>query len=104
MTSHTDPVPSCHSVMVGTWIPTEKDKKAGRLPGYGVTINILFPYECEQEQESYHVLSSINFYNRSTSILEVSPGENVHCRNQQPFPATNPNNLGNVLKMPIYKA
>lgn len=104
MTTHKANVPSCHNVMVGKWIPSAVDIQAGRLPGYGVTTNILFPYECGLEPVTYNVLNSFNFYNRSTSILAVSPGKNVHCRNQRPFPVTNPNNLGNVQKMPIYKA
>jgi basic endochitinase B len=34
------PKPSCHDVMTGQWTPTDADKADGRLPGYGVTINI----------------------------------------------------------------
>ncbi|GMN62052.1 hypothetical protein TIFTF001_031139 [Ficus carica] len=94
-------IPSCHDALVGKWTPTKEDLEAGRLPGYGVTINILFPYECGNETE-YNVRNSINFYNRSTGILEVGPGENVNCSNQKPFPQID--NLRNVIKMPIYEA
>lgn len=36
-----DDEPSCHAVMTGKWQPTEKDRRLGRHPGFGMTINIV---------------------------------------------------------------
>eukprot|EP01018_Ginkgo_biloba_P031882 Gb_10245 [translate_table: standard] len=33
--------PSAHEVIVGKWVPTKNDTKSFRLPGFGMTINIL---------------------------------------------------------------
>jgi chitodextrinase len=35
------PIPSCHDVMVGKWQPDAEDRKLGRRPGFGMTINII---------------------------------------------------------------
>ena len=34
-------VPSCHSVMVGEWAPSSEDTAKGRVPGFGLTINVI---------------------------------------------------------------
>ncbi|MFI3449541.1 glycoside hydrolase family 19 protein, partial [Klebsiella pneumoniae] len=35
------PKPSCHDVITDIWRPSEADKAAGRLPGYGMTTHII---------------------------------------------------------------
>ncbi|RWR90607.1 chitinase 1 [Cinnamomum micranthum f. kanehirae] len=35
------PKPSCHDVITGGWTPSDADRAAGRLPGYGVITNII---------------------------------------------------------------
>ena len=36
-----DSEPSCHAVMTGQWRPDAKDRRLGRRPGFGMTINII---------------------------------------------------------------
>ena len=50
------PKPSCHDALVGNWVPTEKDLKCGRKPGFGVTINIVNGGERKRFQVNEHVL------------------------------------------------
>ena len=38
---HQKPKPSCHEVMCGKWIPTKEDIDLKRVPGFGMTINII---------------------------------------------------------------
>ena len=33
--------PSCHDVITGRWAPGADDRRAGRLPGYGLLTNII---------------------------------------------------------------
>jgi chitinase len=33
--------PSCHAVMTGQWQPNANDRRLGRRPGFGMTINII---------------------------------------------------------------
>ena len=35
------PKPSCHDIMVGKWIPSKEIQLKGRLPGFGVTVNVI---------------------------------------------------------------
>ncbi|MBA0799319.1 hypothetical protein Gohar_009842 [Gossypium harknessii] len=79
------PKPSCHSVMTGEWIPSANDVAAGRLPGYGVTTNIINGgLECGHGPD-YRVESRIKFYERYCDILGVSYGPDLDCYNQRPF-------------------
>ncbi|KAL2645314.1 hypothetical protein R1flu_012901 [Riccia fluitans] len=76
--------PSSHAVMTGSWIPTGSDNSANRRPGFGVTINIINGgLECNRD--SAQANRRIEFYKNFCRILNVSPGENLDCRNQQPF-------------------
>ncbi|MBA0766511.1 hypothetical protein Gotri_015545 [Gossypium trilobum] len=79
------PKPSCHSVITGEWIPSANDVSAGRLPGYGVTTNIINGgLECGHGPDS-RVESRIKFYERYCDILGVSYGPDLDCYNQRPF-------------------
>ncbi|PPD89351.1 hypothetical protein GOBAR_DD13715 [Gossypium barbadense] len=79
------PKPSCHSVMTGEWIPSEDDVAAGRLPGYGVTTNIINGgLECGRGPDS-RVDDRIKFYETYCDILGVSYGLNLDCYYQRPF-------------------
>ncbi|MCD9560372.1 Chitinase 1 [Datura stramonium] len=78
--------PSCHDVMVGKWAPSPSDLKANRLPGFGVTINIFNGNnECGHGHDD-NAQNRIGFYKWYCQILGVSPGENIDCDNQTPFP------------------
>lgn len=79
------PKPSCHDVMTGQWMPSSTDAAANRLPGYGVTTNIINGgVECGQG-EVETVRHRIGFYERYCDLLGVSMGENLDCHNQRPF-------------------
>ncbi len=75
------PKPSAHAVMVGSWIPTPDDKSAGRLPGFGMTINIINGgAECGRPATSA-VIARISFYENFARLLGVDPGSNLYCGN-----------------------
>lgn len=79
------PKPSCHDVMIGQWTPSECDKSAGRVPGYGVTTNIINGgIECGIGPNIY-VENRIGFYKRYCDMLGVSYGDNLDCFNQKNF-------------------
>ncbi|THU62426.1 hypothetical protein C4D60_Mb01t05030 [Musa balbisiana] len=79
------PKPSCHNVITGKWMPTNADRAAGRLPGYGVITNIINGgLECGKGSDS-SVADRIGFYKRYCDLLGVSYGDNLDCYNQRPF-------------------
>ncbi|XP_020079846.1 basic endochitinase C-like [Ananas comosus] len=78
--------PSCHDVITDRWIPSDFDIQRGRLPGFGVTTNIINGMlECGHGIDS-RVAHRIGFYKRYCDILGVSYGDNLDCYNQWPFP------------------
>ncbi|RWR90610.1 chitinase 1 isoform X3 [Cinnamomum micranthum f. kanehirae] len=78
------PKPSCHDVITGSWTPSDADRAAGRLPGYGVITNIINGgLECGKGIDS-RVADRIGFYERYCDILGVSYGDNLDCSNQMP--------------------
>nr|CAB3469083.1 unnamed protein product [Digitaria exilis] len=82
------PKPSCHDVMTGRWAPSPNDIAAGRLPGYGVTTNIINGgLECGFGGPDARVESRIGFYKRYCDLLGVSYGDNLDCYNQRNFAA-----------------
>ncbi|KAJ8618292.1 hypothetical protein MRB53_014478 [Persea americana] len=79
------PKPSSHDVITGSWTPSDADRAAGRLPGYGVITNIINGgLECGKGTDS-RVEDRIGFYKRYCDILGVSYGDNLDCYNQRPF-------------------
>ena len=79
------PKPSCHDVITGRWTPSNADRTAGRLPGYGTITNIINGgLECGKGAND-KVASRIGFYKRYCDILKVSYGDNLDCYNQRPF-------------------
>ncbi|XP_057957965.1 basic endochitinase-like [Malania oleifera] len=86
MVAH-EPKPSLHDVMVGNWTPSDNDLSVGRVPGFGLTTNIVnggieCGYPSEQEQDR------IQHYKRCCEILGVDPGDNLSCSDQQPYGLT----------------
>ncbi|KAK8626677.1 hypothetical protein V6N13_134310 [Hibiscus sabdariffa] len=80
------PKPSCHAVMTGEWRPSNNDIAAGRLPGFGVTTNIINGgLECGRPGPDSRVESRIGFYKRYCDMLGVTYGSNLDCYNQRPF-------------------
>ncbi|XP_077246120.1 basic endochitinase-like [Tasmannia lanceolata] len=77
--------PSCHDAITSRWTPSNEDKTAGRLPGFGVSTNIINGgLECGKGN-NVAVANRIGFYKRYCDILGVSYGTNLDCYNQKPF-------------------
>jgi basic endochitinase B len=83
------PKPSCHDVMTGHWRPSAADVAAGRLPGYGVTTNIINGNQCGPGSSHYLDDNAVGFYKHFCDKLGMSYGENLDCRNQRPFDQDN---------------
>ncbi len=66
------PKPSAHDVMVNKWTPNELDKTKNRIPGLGMTVNIINGgVECGQGTEKPQVLDRIGYYERFTDIYQI---------------------------------
>jgi hypothetical protein len=77
--------PSCHDVMVGGWSPSANDVALGRKPGFGQTINIINGYyECGTSWGA-EGQNRVNYYKDLSGSLNVSPGENLDCKNAIPY-------------------
>jgi basic endochitinase B len=73
------PKPSCHDVMTGKWTPSGADMAAGRVPGFGMTINIINGgLECSMPTNA-KVEDRVKFYQRYTQLIGVDPGPNLYC-------------------------
>lgn len=79
------PKPSAHDVMTGGWVPDDADEAAGRLAGFGATINIINGgLECNRPTDG-RVEDRVLFYRRYCELLGVDPGPNLYCDEMQPF-------------------
>ncbi|XP_057756235.1 endochitinase A2-like [Arachis stenosperma] len=77
--------PSSHDVITGRWTPSDADRAAGRVPGYGVITNIINGgVECGHGWDA-RVEDRIGFYKRYCGIFGVSTGDNLDCYNQASF-------------------
>ncbi|KAG2606942.1 chitinase 1-like [Panicum virgatum] len=83
------PKPSCHDVMTGQWSPPSADVATGRLPGYGLTTNIINGNQCGPGSSHYLDDNAVGFYKHFCDKLGVSYGENLDCRNQRPYDQDN---------------
>lgn len=71
--------PSAHDVMIGKWQPNEKDKAAGRTPGFGMTIVIVNgALECNKGEDNYSMKDRIGFYQFFLKKLGTSD-DNCAC-------------------------
>lgn len=83
MTPRSPEQPSCHDVVTGRWTPTAADRAASRVPGYGLTTNILTGgFQCARGSTGG---GRVRFYKRYCDILGVSYGPNLDCDYQDPF-------------------
>jgi hypothetical protein len=78
------PKPSCHSVMTGMWQPSDADKKANRLSGFGLTFNIINAKHCG-EHASEMAKKRYEIYEYMCYFFKVEKGENCYCHNQMPY-------------------
>jgi chitinase len=79
------PKPSAHDVMTGQWTPSSADLDLGRLPGFGMTTNIINGgLECGMPTNS-KVEDRVAFYLRFTDMLAASPGEDLYCDEMAPY-------------------
>jgi hypothetical protein len=79
------PKPSAHDVMAGNWQPSAQDEQLGRLPGFGMTTNIINGgLECAQPNNA-SVADRIGFFDRYTGMLGTDMGENVDCDMMTPY-------------------
>jgi len=69
--------PSAHDVMTGKWQPAAADRAANRIPGFGMTINIVNgPVECGKGENVYSMNDRIGFYSYFLDQLGVTDD---HC-------------------------
>ena len=78
------PKPSCHSVMTGEWQPADADKKNNRLPGFGLTLNIINAKHCgknasDMAQKRYQTYEYLCHY------FNVDMGSHHACDQQIPY-------------------
>jgi hypothetical protein len=78
--------PSAHDVMTGKWQPTADDKAAGRVPGFGLTINIVNgPIECGKGDNG-SMNDRIGFYQHFLQALGASdPNCACSCGKMKPY-------------------
>lgn len=80
------PKPSCHEVITGKWIPSEKDVQNGRLPGFGATVNVINGgVECGSGTDLEKTNYRYQYYNYFCTYFQVSVGDHLKCTNQKPF-------------------
>ncbi len=79
------PKPSAHDVMTGAWTPSAADTTAGRVPGFGMTINIINGgLECNQPTDG-RVEDRVAFFTRYVGILATTTGPNLYCDQMQSY-------------------
>ncbi|MDY8136977.1 glycoside hydrolase family 19 protein [Aquimarina sp. 2201CG5-10] len=87
------PKPSAHAVMINQWTPNELDQTKNRIPGLGMTVNIINGgVECGQGTEKAQVLDRIGYYERFTDIYNIGTDmDGVHdlsdcgCKDMSPY-------------------
>eukprot|EP00930_Biecheleria_cincta_P019059 TRINITY_DN1465_c0_g1_i4.p1 TRINITY_DN1465_c0_g1~~TRINITY_DN1465_c0_g1_i4.p1 ORF type:complete len:546 (-),score=95.76 TRINITY_DN1465_c0_g1_i4:379-2016(-) len=80
------PKPSCHEVMAGNWQPSAADTAAGRMPGFGMTTNIINGgLECNMPTNA-KVTDRVEFYKRYAGILNVAlDTASLYCDQMQSY-------------------
>lgn len=79
--------PSAHDVMTGKWQPSAADKAAGRVPGFGMTINIINgKIECGKGDNVGSMNDRIGFYQYFLKKLGASdPDCACSCGKMKPY-------------------
>lgn len=77
-------IPSIHNVITGEYVPTQADINAGRLPGFGLTIDIINGgLECGTATPQ--AANRVTYFKQFCSLLGVDPGPNLTCENMTPY-------------------
>lgn len=78
--------PSAHDVMTGKWQPSAADRAKGRIPGFGMTTNIINgPVECGKGNNE-GMNDRIGFYKYFLQKLNISDNNCAcSCAKMQPF-------------------
>ncbi|MDR3188153.1 MAG: chitinase [Prevotellaceae bacterium] len=77
------PKPSCHDVMTGGWQAGDMDVDANRLPGFGLTLNIINASQCGKASE--HAQKRYDLYDRYCKYFGTPKGDNCECVDQLPY-------------------
>ncbi|KAG0619449.1 hypothetical protein M758_4G141100 [Ceratodon purpureus] len=81
-------LPHIHDVLTGNWRPSGADQAANRVPGFGVTINIINGgLECNKENAQAN--SRVELFKNFCRQLGVDPGSNLDCKRMRPFYTVN---------------
>jgi len=79
------PKPSAHDVMVGNWIPDSDDLDENRIPGFGMTVNIINGgAECGRIDDS-RVNDRVNHFKYFCELLTTTTGDNLYCDEMQHY-------------------
>ncbi|WP_431004183.1 glycoside hydrolase family 19 protein [Tenacibaculum sp. TC6] len=66
------PKPSAHNVMTNKWVPNDLDVTKNRVPGLGMTVNIINGgVECGQGTEKPQVVDRIGYYERYAAVYGI---------------------------------
>jgi hypothetical protein len=78
--------PSAHDVMVGKWQPSIADKAAGRVPVFGMTINIVNgSVECGKGENVFSMNDRIGFYKFFLKQLGATDPNPCSCGAMKPY-------------------
>jgi predicted chitinase len=79
--------PSAHDVMIGKWQPSPSDRAKGRLPGFGMTTNIINgEVECNKGDSMESMNDRIGFYKHFLQQLGVADSNCVcSCGKMKPY-------------------
>lgn len=79
------PKPSCHDVMTGRYVPSAEELAAGRVAGFGLTVNIINGgLECGHGADD-RVNDRIGFYERFATLLGTDTGASLDCGAMRPY-------------------
>ncbi len=79
------PKPSCHDVMTGRYVPSAADLDAGRVAGFGLTVNIINGgLECGRAADA-RVADRIGYFERFTALLGTDLGANLDCASMRAY-------------------
>jgi len=81
-------IPHMHDVITGNWKPSDADKAANRVPGFGVTIAIINGgLECGKQ--SAEADNRVKYFTDFCKRLNISPDDNLDCKKMRPFYSVN---------------